>query len=173
MNATAKAFRTIHGSAALQRNAEQVQEVVRICAKYEISFVPSGTGMDSVGSSVCRGEIVISFALKIELLRSTYRLLWAHSFMEIAESSLCCGYAGSITCFNLWQAGAGRSKGHSSVGGPASAVVSANAGWLLQLISGLRRLGEKPLTIVRIVSRSMLRCVEFPWTNCFLERKDI
>jgi glycolate oxidase iron-sulfur subunit len=63
---------------------------------------------------------------------------------EIAESSLCCGSAG---VYNLLQPEPAQQLGDRKVGNllatKAQAVVSANPGCLLQIVSGLHRRGEK------------------------------
>ena len=65
---------------------------------------------------------------------------------EIAESSLCCGSAG---VYNLLQPEPAQQLGDRKVthllATHAAAVVSANPGCLLQLMSGLRRRGEQEL----------------------------
>jgi len=71
---------------------------------------------------------------------------------EIAESSLCCGSAG---VYNLLQPEPAQQLGDRKVGHllatHADAVVSANPGCLLQLMSGLRRRGEKTLPAMHMV----------------------
>src|SRR5580698_8265211 len=71
---------------------------------------------------------------------------------EIAESSLCCGSAG---VYNLLQPQPAQELGDRKVGHllatQATAVVSANPGCLLQLMSGLRRRGEKALPAFHMV----------------------
>ena len=71
---------------------------------------------------------------------------------EIAESSLCCGSAG---VYNLLQPEPAQQLGDRKVGhllaANADAVVSANPGCLLQLMSGLRRRGEKTLPAMHMV----------------------
>ena len=71
---------------------------------------------------------------------------------EIAESSLCCGSAG---VYNLLQPEPAQELGDRKVTNllatQASAVVSANPGCLLQLMSGLRRRGEKVLPAFHMV----------------------
>lgn len=71
---------------------------------------------------------------------------------EIAEASLCCGSAG---VYNLLQPEPAEQLGDRKVANlmetHASAVVSANPGCLLQLMSGLRRRGEKALPAFHMV----------------------
>lgn len=71
---------------------------------------------------------------------------------EIAESSLCCGSAG---VYNLLQPIPAQELGDRKVthllATQAAAVVSANPGCLLQLMSGLRRRGEKALPAFHMV----------------------
>jgi glycolate oxidase iron-sulfur subunit len=71
---------------------------------------------------------------------------------EIAEASLCCGSAG---VYNLLQPETARQLGDRKVGHlldtHARAFVSANPGCLLQLISGLRRRGERTLPAFHLV----------------------
>jgi glycolate oxidase iron-sulfur subunit len=71
---------------------------------------------------------------------------------EIAESSLCCGSAG---VYNLLQPEPAHQLGDRKVAHllatHADAVVSANPGCLLQLMSGLRRAGEKELPAFQMV----------------------
>jgi glycolate oxidase iron-sulfur subunit len=71
---------------------------------------------------------------------------------EIAESSLCCGSAG---VYNLLQPEPAQELGDRKVAHllttHAAAVVSANPGCLLQLMSGLRRRGEKELPAFHMV----------------------
>jgi glycolate oxidase iron-sulfur subunit len=71
---------------------------------------------------------------------------------EIAESSLCCGSAG---VYNLLQPEPAQQLGDRKVGHlldtHSQAVVSANPGCLLQLMSGLRRRGEKDLPAFHMV----------------------
>jgi glycolate oxidase iron-sulfur subunit len=71
---------------------------------------------------------------------------------EIAESSLCCGSAG---VYNLLQPEPAQELGDRKVSHllatQAAAVVSANPGCLLQLMSGLRRRGEKTLPAFHMV----------------------
>ena len=71
---------------------------------------------------------------------------------EIAESSLCCGSAG---VYNLLQPEAARELGDRKVthllATQADAVVSANPGCLLQLMSGLRRRNERVLPAFHMV----------------------
>jgi glycolate oxidase iron-sulfur subunit len=71
---------------------------------------------------------------------------------EIAESSLCCGSAG---VYNLLQPEAAQQLGDRKVShllaAQADAVVSANPGCLLQLMSGLRRRGEKELPAFHMI----------------------
>jgi glycolate oxidase iron-sulfur subunit len=71
---------------------------------------------------------------------------------EIAEASLCCGSAG---VYNLLQPGPAQELGDRKVthllATQAAAVVSANPGCLLQLMSGLRRRGEKTLPAFHMV----------------------
>ena len=71
---------------------------------------------------------------------------------EIAESSLCCGSAG---VYNLLQPEPAQQLGDRKVShllaAQASAVVSANPGCLLQLMSGLRRRGERSLPAFHMI----------------------
>ena len=71
---------------------------------------------------------------------------------EIAESSLCCGSAG---VYNLLQPEPAQELGDRKVthllATRAAAVVSANPGCLLQLMSGLRRRGERELPAFHMV----------------------
>ena len=71
---------------------------------------------------------------------------------EIAESTLCCGSAG---VYNLLQPEPAQQLGDRKVthllATQAAAVVSANPGCLLQLMSGLRRRGEKTLPAFHMV----------------------
>jgi glycolate oxidase iron-sulfur subunit len=71
---------------------------------------------------------------------------------EVAESSLCCGSAG---VYNLLQPEAAQQLGDRKVSHllatHAAAVVSANPGCLLQLMSGLRRAGQKELPAFHMV----------------------
>jgi glycolate oxidase iron-sulfur subunit len=71
---------------------------------------------------------------------------------EIAESSLCCGSAG---VYNLLQPEPAQQLGDRKVGHlldtHSQAVVSANPGCLLQLMSSLRRRGEKTMPAFHMV----------------------
>ena len=71
---------------------------------------------------------------------------------EIAESSLCCGSAG---VYNLLHPGPAQELGDRKVAhllaAKAAAVVSANPGCLLQLMSGLRRRGQQTLPAFHMV----------------------
>ena len=71
---------------------------------------------------------------------------------EIAESSLCCGSAG---VYNLLQPEPAQELGDRKVGHlldtGSQAVVSANPGCLLQLMSGLRRRGERAMPAFHMV----------------------
>jgi len=71
---------------------------------------------------------------------------------EIAESSLCCGSAG---VYNLLQPEPAQKLGDRKVthllATQAAAVVSANPGCLLQLMSGLRRRREKTLPAFHMI----------------------
>jgi glycolate oxidase iron-sulfur subunit len=71
---------------------------------------------------------------------------------EIAESSLCCGSAG---VYNLLQPEPAQQLGDRKVGhlldAHSQAVVSANPGCLLQLMSGLRRRGARTLPAFHMV----------------------
>jgi glycolate oxidase iron-sulfur subunit len=71
---------------------------------------------------------------------------------EIAEASLCCGSAG---VYNLLHPEPARELGDRKVTNlldtKAAAVVSANPGCLLQLMSGLRRRGERELPALHMV----------------------
>jgi glycolate oxidase iron-sulfur subunit len=71
---------------------------------------------------------------------------------EIAEASLCCGSAG---VYNLLQPEAAQQLGDRKVSHlldlRSRAVVSANPGCLLQLMSGLRRRGERTLPAFHMV----------------------
>jgi glycolate oxidase iron-sulfur subunit len=83
-----------------------------------------------------------------ELLNSIPNL----QITEIAESSLCCGSAG---VYNLLQPEPAQQLGDRKVAHllatHADAVVSANPGCLLQLMSGLRRAGQKELPAFHMV----------------------
>jgi glycolate oxidase iron-sulfur subunit len=71
---------------------------------------------------------------------------------EIAESSLCCGSAGVYNLLNPEPAQQlGDRKVAHLLDAHASAIVSANPGCLLQLMSGLRRRGEKQLPTFHMV----------------------
>lgn len=71
---------------------------------------------------------------------------------EIAESSLCCGSAGVYNLLNPEPAQQlGDRKVSHLLATHASAIVSANPGCLLQLMSGLRRRGEKMLPTFHMV----------------------
>jgi glycolate oxidase iron-sulfur subunit len=71
---------------------------------------------------------------------------------EIAEATLCCGSAG---VYNLLEPDAAQQLGDRKVenviAAKAAAVVSANPGCLLQIMSGLRRRGEKELPALHMV----------------------
>ena len=71
---------------------------------------------------------------------------------EIAEATLCCGSAG---VYNLLEPDAAQQLGDRKVDNViatnAAAVVSANPGCLLQIMSGLRRRGEKELPALHMV----------------------
>jgi glycolate oxidase iron-sulfur subunit len=71
---------------------------------------------------------------------------------EMAEASLCCGSAG---VYNLLQPEPAQRLGDRKVGHllatDASAIVSANPGCLLQLMSGLQRRGKKSLPSFHMV----------------------
>ena len=71
---------------------------------------------------------------------------------EIAEASLCCGSAG---VYNLLQPEPAEQLGDRKVANlletQAKAVVSANPGCLLQLMSGLRRRGVKAMPAFHMV----------------------
>jgi glycolate oxidase iron-sulfur subunit len=71
---------------------------------------------------------------------------------EIAESSLCCGSAG---VYNLLQPEAAEQLGDRKVAKlletQAEAVVSANPGCLLQLMTGLRRRGKRAMPAFHLV----------------------
>jgi len=71
---------------------------------------------------------------------------------EIGEASLCCGSAG---VYNLLQPEPAQQLGDRKVGylldTHSQAVVSANPGCLLQLMSGLRRRGERTLPALHLV----------------------
>ncbi len=71
---------------------------------------------------------------------------------EVAESTLCCGSAG---VYNLLQPEPAQELGDRKVSHllatRAAAVVSANPGCLLQLMSGLRRRGEKELPAFHMI----------------------
>jgi len=71
---------------------------------------------------------------------------------EIAEASLCCGSAG---VYNLLRPEPAEQLGDRKVANllqtQAAAVVSANPGCLLQLMSGLRRRGEKAIPAFHMV----------------------
>jgi glycolate oxidase len=56
-------FRTIPSAVVLPRTAEQVQAIIRICAKHRIPFVARGSGTGLSGGALpAEGGIVISFA---------------------------------------------------------------------------------------------------------------
>jgi glycolate oxidase iron-sulfur subunit len=71
---------------------------------------------------------------------------------EIGEASLCCGSAG---VYNLLQPEPAQVLGDRKVENllatRASAIVSANPGCLLQIMSGLRRRGEKSMAAFHMV----------------------
>jgi glycolate oxidase iron-sulfur subunit len=71
---------------------------------------------------------------------------------EIAEASLCCGSAG---VYNLLQPEPAQELGDRKVSNllatQSEAVVSANPGCLLQIMSGLRRRGEKSMPAFHMV----------------------
>ena len=71
---------------------------------------------------------------------------------EVAESSMCCGSAGVYNLLHPEPAGelGDRKTGHLLEAG-AEAVVSANPGCLLQLMSGLRRRGERTMPAFHLV----------------------
>ncbi len=71
---------------------------------------------------------------------------------EVAESSMCCGSAGVYNLLHPEPAGelGDRKTGHLLAAG-AEAVVSANPGCLLQLMSGLRRRGEATMPAFHLV----------------------
>jgi glycolate oxidase len=63
------AIRTVPSAVVLPLSAEQVQAVVRVCARYEIPFVARGAGTGlSGGAMPARGGIVISFARMTQIL---------------------------------------------------------------------------------------------------------
>src|SRR3569832_1149469 len=56
-------FRVMPGAVVLPRTAEQVQAIVRICAKHKIPFVARDSGTDhSGGTKPAEGGVVISFS---------------------------------------------------------------------------------------------------------------
>src|SRR5580698_2622178 len=56
-------FRVMPGAVVLPRSAEQVQAVVRVCARHGIPFVARGAGTGLSGGALpAQGGIVISFA---------------------------------------------------------------------------------------------------------------
>jgi glycolate oxidase len=56
-------FRVMPGAVVLPRNAEQVQAVVRVCARHRVPFVARGAGTGLSGGALpAQGGIVISFA---------------------------------------------------------------------------------------------------------------
>src|ERR1039457_7127004 len=56
-------FRTTPDAVVLPRNTEQVQAIVRICARHRIPFVARGSGTGLSGGALpAKGGIVISFA---------------------------------------------------------------------------------------------------------------
>ncbi|MDP9040204.1 MAG: heterodisulfide reductase-related iron-sulfur binding cluster [Acidobacteriota bacterium] len=71
---------------------------------------------------------------------------------EVAESSMCCGSAGVYNLLHPEPAGelGDRKTGHL-LAAEAEAVVSANPGCLLQLMSGLRRRGEATMPALHLV----------------------
>lgn len=71
---------------------------------------------------------------------------------EIAEASMCCGSAGVYNLLHPETADElGDRKVRNLLATEAEAVVSANPGCLLQLMSGLRRLGHKELPTFHMV----------------------
>lgn len=71
---------------------------------------------------------------------------------EIPEGSLCCGSAG---IYNLLEPETANALGDRKVDNllltGADAVISANPGCLMQLMSGLRRRGHKPMPAFHMV----------------------
>src|SRR5690348_8239844 len=56
-------FRVMPGAVVLPRTAEQVQAVVKICAKHKIPFVARGSGTGLSGGALpAEGGVVISFS---------------------------------------------------------------------------------------------------------------
>src|SRR6185437_868753 len=56
-------FRTMPGAVALPRSAEQVQSVVRVCARHRIPFVARGSGTGLSGGALpAENSVVLSFA---------------------------------------------------------------------------------------------------------------
>ena len=63
------ALRTIPSAVVLPRSTEEVQAVVKICARYEIPFVARGAGTGLSGGALpAEGGIVISFARMTRIL---------------------------------------------------------------------------------------------------------
>ena len=62
-------FRIVPGAVVLPRSAEQVQAVVRVCARHKIPFVARGAGTGLSGGALpAAGGIVISFARMTRIL---------------------------------------------------------------------------------------------------------
>jgi hypothetical protein len=62
-------FRVLPGAVVLPRSTEQVQAVIRICAKHGIPFVARGAGTGLSGGALpAEGGIVISFARMTRIL---------------------------------------------------------------------------------------------------------
>ena len=67
-------FRTLPDAVVLPRTADQVQAVVRICAKHGIPFVARGSGTGLSGGALpAEGGIVISFARMNRILEIDIR----------------------------------------------------------------------------------------------------
>src|SRR4051812_48771631 len=63
------AIRTMPSAVVLPRSTEQVQAVVRVCAKHKLPFVARGAGTGlSGGAMPAAGGIVISFARMTQIL---------------------------------------------------------------------------------------------------------
>ncbi|MDF5754082.1 heterodisulfide reductase-related iron-sulfur binding cluster [Spongiactinospora sp. TRM90649] len=71
---------------------------------------------------------------------------------EIAESSICCGSAGTYNLFQPRAAGElGERKAAHVVATGADVLVSANPGCTMQITAALRRLGEKEIPVAHTV----------------------
>ena len=64
-------FRVLPGAVVLPRNAQQVQAVVKFCARHKIPFVSRGAGTGLSGGALpAKGGIVISLARMNRILES-------------------------------------------------------------------------------------------------------